>query len=342
MPRQKQTQRQSVVVHVHTTAKKGGKGRGGRRVGRSAPPAVMVQQVIPPIPLSVQTQSQPNQDFASQFIKALAGMGEGINKRNGLPTPISLNNPNNAREVEAVKQSMGHATVPQQESTSGKSVPWWVEEQELQGPTMGGPEENPPSPSSSEPAKPSASSSYEPAKPATSSKGLDDDELESLIDTMKRMDMGSKKTVMKNMSKGLREGISEAGPGLDLSEADSDIRERLQKLQHRVFRPEPSMSSSEAMTLHGPPVMPLLAPPIQHSVPWTIPYPPSNHTWTPMGNNRIPGKKGLYEDAMAFTPSAVAPPISLPSLKPIIGTPVITTPTPSLSRTSSDSGKAKL
>lgn len=129
MPRQKQTQRQSVVVHVHTTAKKGGKGRGGRRVGRSAPPAVMVQQVIPPIPLSVQTQSQPNQDFASQFIKALAGMGEGINKRNGLPVPISLNNPNNAREVETVKQSMGHASFPQQQeqvSMSSSSTDGWV------------------------------------------------------------------------------------------------------------------------------------------------------------------------------------------------------------------------
>jgi hypothetical protein len=104
--KQRQTQKQVVVVNVGTT----GKRKGGKRKARSTPaPAVMVQQVIPPIPLSV--QPQPQADFATQFMKALAGMGEGMTvKKDALAPQVSLNNPNNAKivqEQEAILASKG-------------------------------------------------------------------------------------------------------------------------------------------------------------------------------------------------------------------------------------------
>lgn len=98
--KQKQSQKQTVIVNVSVPKKRGGK-RGTKRpsgVGsRDAPMAI--QQIIPPIPMSVQQTPQP--DFASQFIKALASMGEGVPaiKGNQLNPQITLNNPNVANKL---------------------------------------------------------------------------------------------------------------------------------------------------------------------------------------------------------------------------------------------------
>jgi hypothetical protein len=104
MVKQKQSQKQVVIVNVGTTKKRKG---GGKR--RAKAPAVMIQQVIPPIPLSV--QQQPQADFASQFMKVLAGMGEGMTvKRDTIAPQVTLNNPNNAKiaqEQEEIQRSKG-------------------------------------------------------------------------------------------------------------------------------------------------------------------------------------------------------------------------------------------
>ena len=97
--KQKQSQKQTVIVNVGVPKKRGGK-RGTKKPsgGRHEAPMV-IQQIIPPIPMSVQQTSQP--DFASQFIKALASMGEGIPAVKGdkINPQITLNNPNVARET---------------------------------------------------------------------------------------------------------------------------------------------------------------------------------------------------------------------------------------------------
>lgn len=108
--RQKQSQRQTVIVNVGTRRRTRAKKRTSSQ--RQSGPAIMVQQVIPPIPLSV--QQTPSMDFPQQFIKALAGMGEGIMARldRPLPRPLSLNNPNNAREIQQVEKAMGKVGMP--------------------------------------------------------------------------------------------------------------------------------------------------------------------------------------------------------------------------------------
>lgn len=108
--RQKQSQRQTVIVNVGTRRRTRAKKRTSSQ--RQSGPAIMVQQVIPPIPLSV--QQTPSMDFPQQFIKALAGMGEGIMARvdRPLPLPLSLNNPNNAREIQQVEKAMGKVGMP--------------------------------------------------------------------------------------------------------------------------------------------------------------------------------------------------------------------------------------
>lgn len=97
--KQKQSQKQTVIVNVGIPKKRGGK-RGTKKPsgGRHEAPMV-IQQIIPPIPMSVQQTPQP--DFASQFIKALASMGEGIPAVKGdkINPLITLNNPNVARET---------------------------------------------------------------------------------------------------------------------------------------------------------------------------------------------------------------------------------------------------
>lgn len=104
--KQRQTQKQVVIVNVGTGKRKAG----GKRKARSAP-TVMVQQVIPPIPLSVQSQPQTQADFAMQFMKALAGMGEGMTvKKDTVAPQIVLNNPNNAKiaqEQENIQLAKG-------------------------------------------------------------------------------------------------------------------------------------------------------------------------------------------------------------------------------------------
>lgn len=96
----KQSQKQTVIVNVSLPKKKRGGKRGSKRpsgVGsRDAP--IAIQQVIPPIPLSVQP-AQP--DFATQFMKALASMGEGVPliRGNQLNPQITMNNPNVANKL---------------------------------------------------------------------------------------------------------------------------------------------------------------------------------------------------------------------------------------------------
>lgn len=118
--KQRQSQKQVVIVNVGATKKRK---TGGKRKARSAPaPAIMVQQVIPPIPLSV--QPQPQADFATQFMKALAGMGEGVTvKKDTVAPPLVLNNPNNASILKE-----------QQAIQTTKGIPWWEQEQELYKP----------------------------------------------------------------------------------------------------------------------------------------------------------------------------------------------------------------
>lgn len=118
--KQRQAQKQVVIVNVGTS----GKRKGGKRKARSAPaPAVMVQQIIPPIPLSV--QPQPQADFASQFMKALAGIGEGVTvKKDTVAPQVTLNNPNNANIAQE-----------QQAIQITKGMPMWaIEEQDLYKP----------------------------------------------------------------------------------------------------------------------------------------------------------------------------------------------------------------
>lgn len=106
--KQRQSQRQTVIVHI------GDKGRKTRSARRRAPtksqaPSVMIQQVIPPIPLSSQP---PQADFARQFMSALSTLGEGIASRAGqfLRPAVTLNNPNVAREAEVLATSQGRVS----------------------------------------------------------------------------------------------------------------------------------------------------------------------------------------------------------------------------------------
>ena len=117
--RQKQTQRQTVIVNVGTKPKR--RAPKSRRVTRSAP-AIAVQQVIPPIPLSnISMAGGPGPDFAQQFIRAMAGLGEGIQARLDRPLApqISLNSPNIMREVQTVETTMGKAPFKAEEEGIG-------------------------------------------------------------------------------------------------------------------------------------------------------------------------------------------------------------------------------
>lgn len=117
--RQKQTQRQTVIVNVGTKPKR--RAPKSRRVTRSAP-AIAVQQVIPPIPLShISMASGPGPDFAQQFIRAMASLGEGIRARVDRPLApqISLNSPNILREVQTVETAMGKVPFKAEEEAVG-------------------------------------------------------------------------------------------------------------------------------------------------------------------------------------------------------------------------------
>lgn len=141
---------QTVHVTIHTGGGDGkkkkekkekgerGMGRsGGGRMGRGTKKGPMAfggqfmgPPQLPPIPN--QPIIIPKQtDFAEQFVKALAIMGEGISQVKGqaLAPQLSLNNPNNASQLAQIQHSQGFVpprialpSVPSTPSISGMST----------------------------------------------------------------------------------------------------------------------------------------------------------------------------------------------------------------------------
>lgn len=117
--RQKQSQRQTVIVNIGHAKKK--RAPRMKRASRASP-AIMIQQVIPPIPLGhPAVPAGPGPEFAQQLIRAMAGIGEGIVARLDRPLApqISLNNPNLMREVQTVETAMGKMPFKAEEESVG-------------------------------------------------------------------------------------------------------------------------------------------------------------------------------------------------------------------------------